>query len=65
MNYEEALAWLRGERSTTNLIPIEPRETWCVRIASADASMTKQAYYVAKAHEEGLVPAPEEAGRSE
>ena len=44
MNYDEALAWLKGERSTTNYMPREPFETWQVRIADADASLTKQAY---------------------
>ena len=56
MTYDEAIAWLRGDRSTTNIIPRDPFETWNVRIAEADAAMTKQAYWVAKAHSEGLLP---------
>jgi hypothetical protein len=29
VSFEEALAWLRGERSLTNIIPPEPeRESW-------------------------------------
>lgn len=55
MSYEEALAWLRGERSMTNTIPQDPFDTWLVRIAQADAAMTQVAYWTAKAHAEGLV----------
>lgn len=45
MKYDEALEWLRGYRSMTNIIPREPFETWEVRIAQADAAVTQQAYY--------------------
>lgn len=55
MSYAEALAWLKGERSTSNYIPQDPIDTWSVRIAQADAALTQQAYYVVKAHKEGLV----------
>ena len=55
MNIEEANAWLKGERSTTNYIPQDPFETWNVRIAQADAACTQQAYWIAKAHAEGLL----------
>lgn len=55
MNYAEAIEWLKGNRSTVNMVPQHPIETWQERIANADAGMTKQAYYVAKAHTEGLV----------
>jgi hypothetical protein len=55
MNHEEALEWLIGIRSMTNMIPQEPRETWLVRIAQADAAMTKQAYWIVKAHADGLL----------
>ena len=51
MDYKEALEWLRGNRSMANLIPQEPFETWQVRIAQADAAMTQQAYWVAKANQ--------------
>lgn len=56
MTIEEAIAWLRGERSLANSIPAEPHETWLVRIAEADAAMTQQAYWIAKAHTENLIP---------
>ena len=55
MDYEEAIEWLEGKRSVTNIIPQDPFETWQVRIAQADAAMTQQAYWVVKAHKEGLV----------
>ena len=55
MTYEEALEWLRGNRSMTNIIPQDPFETWQVRIAQADAAMMQQAYYVLKAHKEDLL----------
>lgn len=55
MSYEEALLWLRGERSMTNNITCDPLDTWQVRIAQADAAMTQQAYWVAKAHHESLL----------
>ena len=52
MELNEALEWLSGNRSMTNVIPQEPFETWQVRIAQADAAMTQQAYYIAKYHRE-------------
>ena len=52
MEYKEAIAWLRGERSMCNIIPQDPFETWQVRIAEADAAMTQQAYWIVKAHKE-------------
>lgn len=55
MSYDEALAWIRGERSMTNAIPAEPRETLAVRVAQADAWMMQQAYFVLKAWNEELV----------
>ena len=60
MNKEDALAWLRGERSWTNMIPQDPFDTWNVRIAQADAASVQQAYWTVRAHEEGLVPATTE-----
>ena len=57
MNYEQALEWLRGERSLTNIVPEYPRETWLVRIAEADAAATQQAYWIVRAYKEGLVEA--------
>ena len=56
MNYEEALAWLRGERSLTNSVPYDPFETWALRIQEADTAATQQAYLIVKAHKEGLLP---------
>ena len=55
MNYAEALEWLKGNRSMTNSVPMYPFETAQERIAAADAAMTQQAYWVAKAWNEGLV----------
>lgn len=56
MTHEQALAWLRGDRSMSNMVPQHPFETWLVRIAEGDAACAKQAYWIAKAHAEGLVP---------
>jgi len=56
MNIQEARAWLRGERSMVNEIPSDSLETWAVRTAEADAAMCQQAYWIAKAHKEGLLP---------
>ena len=55
MKYEEAIAWLRGERSTLNTLDQYPIETWAVRIAEADLTMIQQAYWIVKAHKEGLI----------
>lgn len=55
MTPDEAREWLRGNRSTCNNVPQDPFETWCVRIAETDAAMMKQAYYVLKAHKDGLL----------
>lgn len=49
MDYEEAQGWLRGERSTVNWID-DP-----VSVAQADAALTQQAYWVARAHRERLI----------
>lgn len=59
MNYEEALAWLRGERSTCNMIQsnAETNGPWIVQTAQADAAMTEQAYWIAKANAEGITVA--------
>jgi hypothetical protein len=55
MNKQEAIEWLKGNRSTTNYIPTEPYATWEVRIMQADAVMIQQAYYILKAYAEGLI----------
>ena len=59
MNYEAALEWLKGDRSTANHFrsmvserAFEQREIWMAR---ADAAMTEQAYWVVRAHREGLI----------
>ena len=61
MDYEEAIAWLKGERSTTNMAPAEPRETWIVRISQADAALTQQAYWIVRAHDEGRLKSTKES----
>ena len=65
MKLEEAKAWLRGERSTTNYMPQDPFDTWNVRINQADAACTEQAYWIAKAHKEGLVSDEQPADRAD
>ncbi|MDA1229917.1 MAG: hypothetical protein O2856_04010 [Planctomycetota bacterium] len=59
MNLEQAKEWLRGERSMTNIIlnddPQNGNGPWMVLIAQADAAMTEQAYWIVKAHAEGLL----------
>jgi len=59
MNIEQAKKWLKGEQSTTNYMPQEPTETWLVRIAQADAALAQQAYWIVKAHQEGLIKTEE------
>lgn len=55
MSYEEAIAWLNGERSMINIIPAEPdRSTWQVRVAQADAARCRQAYWIVRARKERL-----------
>lgn len=58
MNKEEAQEWLKGNRSMCNIIPSNDFETWQVRIVQADAAMMEQAYWVLKAHKEGLINEP-------
>lgn len=60
MKHDEAIEWLCGNRSMTNIIPQDPLDTWQVRIAQADAACTQQAYYVAMAHAVELVPRTED-----
>lgn len=56
MDVKEAREWISGNRSTTNMIPKEPRESWLVRIAQADAYCTEEAYWILKAEKDGLIP---------
>ena len=51
MDYEEGLAWLNGERSMVNMLHDEQSH---VRVAQADAAMMEQAYWIVRAHKEGL-----------
>jgi hypothetical protein len=55
MNIIEAKAWIEGLRSMCNNIPQDPFETWQVRIAQADAAMIEAAYWVLRAHKDGLI----------
>ena len=55
MSYEEALAWLKGERSTINYTDAGTPEQSRINSAEKDASMTEQAYWIVRAHKEGLV----------
>lgn len=55
MDFIEAIEWIKGNRSMTNVIPREPYETWLVRVAQADAACTEQAYWIVRAYKEGLI----------
>lgn len=60
MDIAEAKAWMRGERSHTNLlmeVEADPqaRAETLVQIEQADAASAEQAYWVLRAHREGLV----------
>jgi hypothetical protein len=55
MTEKEAIEWINGDRSMTNMIPQHPFETWQIRIAQGDAAMIQQAYWVLRAIRERLV----------
>ncbi len=55
MSNEEALAWLRGERSTVNYAGGESPWDSQERATRMDAAMTEQAYWIVRAHKENLV----------
>ena len=55
MEYKEAMEWLKGNRCTINTIPKDPIETWEIRITQADSAFMQIAYWVVKAHKEGLL----------
>jgi hypothetical protein len=57
MDLKEAEAWLSGERSTINhhIENTENRGEALVNCAREDAAFTEQAYWVLRAHREGLV----------
>ncbi len=57
MEYEEAIEWLKGERSTCNTYfqrGFGSSEA-SLMTAQADEAMTQQAYWIVKAHKEGLI----------
>ncbi len=54
MTYEEALAWLRGERSTINMTNGDSPGEASERAYRQDAAATEQAYWIVKATQEGL-----------
>lgn len=58
MKYDEAIAWLLGERSMMNETLTDPVETRLLRVAQADAAMTQQAYWIARARHEGVTYRP-------
>lgn len=51
MSYEEALAWLRGERSSVNWLDQPVAQQY-------DAAAAQEAYWIVRAHKEGLVEKP-------
>lgn len=55
MTKDEAIAWLKGERSMINLISSADPDQFQVNVAVTDAAMMKQAYLILKAHKEGLL----------
>ena len=55
MKLTEALAWLKGERSSTNLVNRGIDDSWMVVEAKLDAAMMERAYWVVRAHHEGLL----------
>ncbi len=54
MNLGEALAWLNGERSTVNVAGGESPWDSQERATRMDAAMTEQAYWIVRAHKEGI-----------
>ena len=55
MTHEEAVEWVRGNKSWVNLIPNEPIDTRDGRVAQADAFTIQLAYWIVRAKKEGLV----------
>jgi len=62
MQYDEAIEWLTGRNSTWNTFAPQATGrfdgTGEVQCAQADLAMIQQAYWIVKAHKEGLVPNP-------
>jgi len=46
MDYNEAVRWMRGERTMADYVPKNPFETYLERVARADAAKVEQAYWV-------------------
>lgn len=55
MSAEEAKEWLEGKRSMCNTFVGTDPDIRTVQIVQADAAMMEQAYWVLKAHKEGLI----------
>ena len=55
MDKDEAIEWLEGKRSMANLIPSDQFDSWQVRIALVDAAKAEQAYWVLRAHKDGVI----------
>ena len=61
MDRDEAMEWLRGNRSMWNLFAQgEATPERHVQTAQADAAMIQQAYWVVRAHSEGLIDGGQE-----
>lgn len=60
MTNEEAIEWLKGNRSWTNMVPSDGEGKWLKIVAEADCASVQEAYWIARAHKEGLVPPPTE-----
>ena len=64
MMVDEAYEWINGNRTMTNLIPQDPFATWQVRISEADAAMMQQAYWILRAHSDGIIRQKEQAEKA-
>jgi hypothetical protein len=56
MSYEEAIEWLKGNRSNVNIFNWPSNENF-VLCAQCDLATTQQAYWIVRAHKEKLVEA--------
>ena len=60
MDYNEAIEWLKGNRSTWNTFAPQATGrfdgTGEVQCAQADLAMIQQAYWIVKSHKEDLIP---------
>ena len=57
MTKAEAIEWFEDKRDMGNLIPYTPEDDGIarVRIEQANAAKLEQAYWVLRAHKEGLI----------